>query len=123
VLGSPATKYKVGDHIKRLMAICPAEDGEPAQGGPEAIDRGVIMERHVLGMDMAIGGTSLRPRRRGSIPAGAMDIVRKLDVMLGLRLRKEVGVNLVLHSQSNIGPSAPSPSVASRPLAPARCAR
>jgi hypothetical protein len=82
---------KVGEHIKRLLAICP--DGEKlatlVKSAAEAIDRGVIIERRALGMDM-IKGTVPDPAG-GSLDSctdNAIRTVRKMDLSLGLRLRE-----------------------------------
>jgi hypothetical protein len=82
---------KVGEHIKRLLAICP--DGEKlatlVKSAAEAIDRAVIIERRALGMDM-IKGTVPDPAG-GSLDSctdNAIRTVRKMDLSLGLRLRE-----------------------------------
>lgn len=81
---------KVGGHIKRLISIGP--DGEKLatlmKAAAEAIDRGVIIERRALGMDM-IKGQVPNPAG-GSLDRdtkNAVRTVRKLDVGLGLKLR------------------------------------
>ena len=85
------TDDKVGEHIKRLIAICP--DGEKlatlVKSAAEAIDRAVIIERRALGMDM-IKGTVPDPAG-GSLDSctdNAIRTVRKMDLSLGLRLRE-----------------------------------
>jgi hypothetical protein len=87
-----ADEAKVGEHIKRLSAICP--DGEKMTGllksAVEAIDRGVIIERRALGMD-AVNGVVPKadaPAAPAYSSEAAIAIVKKLDVTLGLRLRE-----------------------------------
>jgi hypothetical protein len=82
---------KVGEHIKRLLAICP--NGEKlatlVKSAAEAIDRAVTIERRALGMDM-IKGTVPDPAG-GSLDSctdNAIRTVRKMDLSLGLRLRE-----------------------------------
>ena len=85
------TDDKVGEHVKRLIAICP--DGEKlatlVKSAAEAIDRAVIIERRALGMDM-IKGTVPDPAG-GSLDScteNAIRTVRKMDLSLGLKLRE-----------------------------------
>ena len=59
----------------------------------EAIDRGAIIERRALGMDMA-RGTVAEADAPAVDTGSAMDIVRKLDLSLGLQLRKVVAAHL-----------------------------
>ena len=90
-----APEASVGDHIKRLIAVSP--DGEKMAGllksAVEAIDRGVIIERRALGMDMA-RGTVAEAEAPAVDTSRAMDIVRKLDLSLGLQLRKVIAAHL-----------------------------
>ncbi len=59
----------------------------------EAIDRGAIIERRALGMDMARG--TVAEADAPAVDTGrAMDIVRNLDLSLGLQLRKVVAAHL-----------------------------
>ena len=83
---------KVADHIKRLIAVSP--NGEKMGGllksAVEAIDRGVIIERRVLGMD-AVNGVMPNadaPAAPVYNSEAAINLVKKLDVTLGLRLRE-----------------------------------
>ena len=82
----------VGEHIRRLIAISP--EGEKMasllKAASEAIDRAVVMERRALGMD-AVHGTvpnADAPPERAYSSEQAINIVKKLDVTLGLRLRQ-----------------------------------
>ena len=82
---------KMGEHVKRLTAV--SQDGEKMAGllklAVEAIDRGVIIERRALGMDM-IKGQVPNPAGGGlgSDTENAVRTVRKMDLSLGLRLRE-----------------------------------
>ena len=61
----------MGEHIKRLTAVSPEKMAGLLKLAVEAIDRGVIIERRALGMDMIKGqvpnpaGGSLEPDRLG----------------------------------------------------------
>ena len=62
----------------------------------EAIDRGVIIERRALGMD-AVNGVVAKadaPAAPTYSSEAALNIVKKLDVTLGLQLRKVVAAHL-----------------------------
>jgi hypothetical protein len=89
---------KVGDHIKRLLVVSP--DGEKMGGllksAVEAIHRGVIIERRALSMD-AVNGVvpnADAPADPAYSREAAINIVKKLDVTLGLQLRKIVAAHL-----------------------------
>jgi hypothetical protein len=85
------TDDKVGDHIKRLIAICPGGEklATLVKAAAEAIDRAVVIERRALGMDM-IKGTVPDPDTGAvdSYTDTAIRIVRKMDLSLGLKLRE-----------------------------------
>jgi hypothetical protein len=79
----------MGEHIKRLTAVSPEKMAGLLKLAVEAIDRGVIIERRALGMDM-IKGQVPNPAG-GSLDSdteNAVRTVRKLDVSLGLKLRE-----------------------------------
>jgi hypothetical protein len=85
------TDDKVGEHIKRLIAICP--DGEKmatlVKAAAEAIDRAVVIERRALGMDMIKG--KVPDPDNGDFDAyrdTAIRTVRKMDMAMGLKLRE-----------------------------------
>ena len=86
----------------------------------EAIDRGAITERRALGMDMARG--TVAEADATAVDTGrAMDIVRKLDLSLGLQLRKVVAAHLEARRDSpgtccTSWSGSPTPALASAPL-------
>jgi hypothetical protein len=82
---------KVGEHIKRLIAISPDDKlAGLLKAAAEAIDRAVVMERRALGMDTINGvvPNADAPPDRAYSSEAAVAIVKKLDVTLGLRLRE-----------------------------------
>ena len=90
-----APEASVGDHIKRLIAVSPGqrEDDGPAQVGRRGDRSRRHHERRALGMDMA-RGTVAEADAPAVDTGSAMDIVRKLDLSLGLQLRKVVAAHL-----------------------------
>ena len=93
-----APEASVGDHIKRLIVVGP--DGEKTtallKSAVEAIYRGVIIERRALAMD-AVNGVlpnADAPAAPTYSSEAAINIVKKLDVTLGLQLRKVVAAHL-----------------------------